>query len=298
MRLSFIPLLLVGIWSGEGRLPDSVQPVVGILSIPPNASSDLTSNNSQIDASYVKFLEGAGAVVEPILFNSTLVDIEAQFRRLSGVLFTGGPSKPTDFTRYFATATTLYNLALETNQPLWGTCLGFQTISDIVGGGTDILSDFNSVDLELPLLLNDGAETSRFLSQLPAYAFEGLTENNFTTNWHSYGISPEIFDSLLSDSFRPISYDYDREGAPFVSSMEHKSSQIYAVQWHPEANQYDRDHTCVNHGIEAASVMQAVANFYVNQTREYGLGCGDYVSNSRLIDSYPRSARGERYLFF
>ena len=48
---------------------------------------------------YVKWLEQAGAAVVPILYNSTPPTLEAQFETLNGVLFTGGPKRPTDFPR-------------------------------------------------------------------------------------------------------------------------------------------------------------------------------------------------------
>jgi hypothetical protein len=70
------------------------------LTQPPSPDVD-GDNYSLIDASYVKFLEGGGAVVVPIFFNQSAEETQAQFSTLSGVLFTGGPAKPTDFTRYY-----------------------------------------------------------------------------------------------------------------------------------------------------------------------------------------------------
>ena len=61
---------------------------------------------------YVKWLEQAGAAVVPILYNSTPPTLEAQFETLNGVLFTGGPKRPTDFPRYLAAASKLLALAL------------------------------------------------------------------------------------------------------------------------------------------------------------------------------------------
>jgi hypothetical protein len=80
-------------------LGDHVQPVIGILTQPPSPDVD-NQNFSLIDASYVKYLEGGGAVVVPILFNQSIEDTTAQFFELSGVFFTGGPAKPTDFARF------------------------------------------------------------------------------------------------------------------------------------------------------------------------------------------------------
>jgi gamma-glutamyl hydrolase len=125
--------LYFNLLNSTNPLPNNVRPVIGILTQPPIASSD-GINLSLIDSSYVKWLESGGAMVVPILFNETSDNIELQFHKLNGVLFTGGPSKPTDFNRYFQTENLLYNLCLKYNQPLWGTCLGFQSISDIIAG--------------------------------------------------------------------------------------------------------------------------------------------------------------------
>ena len=68
-------------------MPKTEMPLIGILTIPDN---DTFSNSSTIDASYVKYLDGAGAVTTPILFNATEDEIREQFGYLNGVFFTGG----------------------------------------------------------------------------------------------------------------------------------------------------------------------------------------------------------------
>ena len=146
-------------------LGDRVMPVVGILTQPVDAEQDAL-NYSLIDASYVRFLESGGALVVPILFNGTSEETEATFHTLSGVLFTGGPDKPTDFDRYYNTASQLLALSMEHGTPLWGTCLGFQMISDLMAGG-DVLSDFHSERMSLPLQVTEAAEGSKFLGSVP-----------------------------------------------------------------------------------------------------------------------------------
>lgn len=101
-------------------LSSDTRPVIGILTLPPDSASD-GNNFSRVDSSYVRWLEGAGAMVTPILFNDTDANTETLFHRLSGVLFTGGPDKPTDFKRYFAKAQYLHSLAVQYGMPLWGT---------------------------------------------------------------------------------------------------------------------------------------------------------------------------------
>ena len=67
------------------------------------------------------------------------------------------------------------------------------------------------------------------------------------------------------------STSFDRGGAEFVSSFEHRVKPVYAVQWHPEANQFDTtdkkgDATPDRSGagLEAVSYM---ARFFVGEAR-------------------------------
>ncbi len=286
--MSVLLLLLIAfVVSHAAFVIDKVQPVIGVLSIPPSAQSDqLGLNISMIDTSYSKYLWGAGAVVVPIFFHQSEDEIKQQFEQLDGVLFTGGPNKPTDFDRYYKTASLLLNLASENSMPLWGTCLGFQMISDLMAK-RDVLGDFDSWELELPLKLTSNAVNSRMFESLPSETVDKLTSNSYTTNWHHYGVSPENFSLHVAPAgMIATSVNIDRNGLAFVSTMEHQTLPIYATQWHPEANAYDRDHKFVDHSQDAIKTMQDVANFFIEEARKNGLGRID----SRLlktIEDYP-----------
>ena len=113
------------------------QPVIGILTYPSNAPSPFSS---YFDASYVKWIEQSGARVAPIRFDMQDMqpnELELLFSKINGVLFTGGPGQPEDNNSYFSTAKQLYKMVIESSDyvPLWGTCLGFETIASLVGGG-------------------------------------------------------------------------------------------------------------------------------------------------------------------
>lgn len=120
--MTFVRALLLFLWGNMAlaALPSDIRPVIGILTIPPDSASD-GENFSRVDSSYVRWLQGAGAMVTPILFNDTDSNTEILFHKLSGILFTGGPDKPTDFKRYFSKAQYLHSLAVQYGMPLWGT---------------------------------------------------------------------------------------------------------------------------------------------------------------------------------
>jgi gamma-glutamyl hydrolase len=271
--------------AASAPLDPSVQPVIGILTMPPNPNDD------KIDVSYVRitypsYLESGGAVVTPIYFNSTKQEIEEQFHTLSGIFFTGGPSKPTDFHRYFATEQLLLSLALEYNQPVWGTCLGFQSIADIIAG-EDILGDYEAENVELALNLTPAAESSRLFGKdsMSDEIRDLFTERNYTTNWHYYGVGVDVFDAHLAipgKDFVATSTNVDINGVEFVSTMEHATKPIYATQWHPEANAFSYDHDTVDHSPDAVRAMQYMANFFVKEAREKGLGPGNVDWKSKV----------------
>jgi len=273
----------------DADLPSRTQPVIGVLTQPPGAQYD-AEDYSKIDMSYVQWLESAGAIVVPIFFNQTEEDTRAQFFGLSGVLFTGGPDKPTDFDRYFETESLLYSLSMEHGQPLWGTCLGFQSISDIAAGGKDVLSDFNSAHMELPLRLTEDGTNSRMFARAPADIMQTFTQTNVTTNWHHYGVAPDVFNRYIAPAgFRAVSVNLDADQVPFIATMEHDTQPIYATQWHPEANQFDRDHATVTHSAQAIRAMQYLANFFVTEARTKGLGPGAVLGSTDKVrvQNYP-----------
>jgi len=90
----------------------NVRPIIGILSQPTDGS--LTPyGNQYIAASYVKYIESAGARVVPILYDSGVQNITTLLGYINGVLFPGGGS---DLTGTYLTAVqTIYNYVIQAN---------------------------------------------------------------------------------------------------------------------------------------------------------------------------------------
>ena len=90
------------------------RPVVGILTLP--SIEGLPTNHTYLPASYVKWMESAGARVAPVRFDAPRDELRALADSLNGLVFTGGSNdifdpdsgKPTP---YFDTALFLYNIA-------------------------------------------------------------------------------------------------------------------------------------------------------------------------------------------
>jgi len=106
----------------------------------------------------------------------------------------------------------------------------------------------------MPLIFTPAASTSRLFGHAPSQVMDAFATQAVTDNYHHNGISPKSFDCPLlflrfARSFFPITKDYpalrnffeiltinfDRQGVPFVSTVEAKSGvPVFAVQWHPE----------------------------------------------------------------
>jgi gamma-glutamyl hydrolase len=244
-----------------------------------------------VAASYVKWLESAGAESVPIPYNSTDDQVDHLFPQLNGVLFPGGGATlPPGAKRVF-------DLALAANDngthfPVWGTCLGFEWLVELVSGDYKILEEgFDSENVSLPLSLTGAASSSRLYgptvsvpghrdrSEAAAAQWRsdlGDASNPVAMNNHQAGISPSKFaaDAKLPTFFTVLSTNQDRGGRSFVSTLEGKAYPVYGTQWHPEKNNFEfglapdgQPYEAINHSPEAVFASQELANYLVGEAR-------------------------------
>ena len=186
----------------------------------------IDNHYSYIAASYVKYLESAGARVVPIPANFSADEVLKLFKYVNGVLYPGGST--TWFSSgYYKHAKLFYDLAIEANKkgdyfPIWGTCLGFETLHVIATESANVLSEFAAEDVSLQLDFTPNAISSRLFSGIDMKLIRALATENLTYNHHSYGVSPEIYNvqSNLSSFYKVLSTNKDLKGSTFVSSIE------------------------------------------------------------------------------
>jgi len=258
------------------------QPLIGILTFPASLESEGSvpegNYTSFIDASYVKWVEGAGGRVVPVPYDTEPANLGETLSNLNGLIFTGGPAMPEADETYFSTAAALFVAVEDLNKngvhfPLWGTCLGLETISSIVGGGQGAaLTNFDAENISLVLDFTSEARSSKMFSEMPEGMYEIFSTRNITTNWHTFGVSPETFAARVQPAgFTLLSTNADKENEEFVSTFEHETYPIFAVQWHPESNQYDttdkEGDSTPDRTKEAVEGMQYLGNFLVNEAR-------------------------------
>ena len=203
------------------------RPIIAVLSqeITPGLLPPRIKGRSYIAASYVKYIESAGARAVPVTTTMTKEEIEDIFNSVNGVLYPGGDA-PVFHSKYYTNAEHFYNLAVSANRngdffPVWGTCLGFESLASIAAG-KPILSSSVAIDLALPLNLTSDAKGSRLLRDAPEDLITKLSREGITYNYHHECVTPETFTSTkaLRDTYKVLSYNNDVNGKTFISTME------------------------------------------------------------------------------
>jgi gamma-glutamyl hydrolase len=282
------------------------RPVIGILTQPYwNATASPPPFHQYIAASYVKWLESGGAVAIPIPYDADEPLVREIFSQINGILFTGGSvSKLPNSARW------IWDLALESNRkgeyfPVWGTCLGFEYLITLTGGEGTLEHGFRAENVSMPLIFPSEEDVVNskgvFSLQSQLYPSDALRDvlstHNITMNNHMNGISPENFlkNDELTSSFHITSTNMDLEGRRFISTIESILYPIFAVQYHPEKNNFEYGmqvnstvpYEAISHTEEAVALSMHLAMFFVNKVRRSSIG--EYTLGDRhpTVTTYP-----------
>ena len=229
------------------------------------------TGSEYIAASYIKWLEQAGARVIGVPFSATPEETELLFKQMNGVLFPGGA------TELGGSARTLYELAEASNAagdflPVWGTCLGFQWLMQLgARNESDVLclGCFDSMNLENKLDLTAAAPTSRLFGSLSSAERSLVAAEKVTFNNHHDGVTPEAFaaDAGLAANWTILSTNQGRQGKVYVSTVEHRTRPYYGIQWHAEKSQFEFYPSHVNHSADATALSNSMAKFFIGEAR-------------------------------
>ncbi|XP_055327833.1 gamma-glutamyl hydrolase-like isoform X2 [Paramacrobiotus metropolitanus] len=227
---------------------------------------------SFIAASYVKWIESAGARVVPVLLSQPPEYYTALMSKINGVLFPGGGVSLTD-SGYAQTGKLLYAMAKEMNDkgnyfPIWGTCLGYELLTVLTADGC-FLTSCNAENVSLPLQFPSGYKLSRMFSPASKEVTDILANESSTANSHRKCLTPASFSaSGLKDKLRPTSYSTAQDGVTFIAAVEDLQYPFYGVQFHPEKAHFEFHHpSAYSHSQHAILASQYFANFFVSQTR-------------------------------
>ncbi|KAJ8413339.1 hypothetical protein AAFF_G00093350 [Aldrovandia affinis] len=268
--MKFFTLQCLFVWVNLGSETEiNNTPIIGVLA----QRSRRLPFGSYIAASYVKFLESAGARVVPVKINQTREEYERLFNSINGVLFPGGGSNLVT-SEYAKAARTFYDLALKANLkgdyfPIWGTCLGFEQLTYLTSGKL-LLSPTNTSGVALPLVFTKGSPKSRMFSGFPDDVLRALASEPLTEHSHQYSVTVKSFDqSEELRNFYNVLTTNDDGKVDFVSTFEAHNLPIYATQWHPEKNAFEFTKPVIPHSRFAVKTGFFMADFFVNEDDLY-----------------------------
>ncbi|XP_060789230.1 gamma-glutamyl hydrolase-like [Neoarius graeffei] len=245
-------------------------PIIGVLAQDVHCPSP--ERNAYIAASYVKYLESAGARVVPVMINRTEDEYTVLFRSINGILFPGGGASIFS-SGYAKAAGIFYRLALEANSkgdyfPVWGTCLGFEQLT-LLTSGKSLLSRTNTSGVALPLNFTKEVKDSRMFKDFPEDLMTSLANEPLTENSHHWSVSTEKFNGneKLKKFYQILSTNTDGQ-TEFVSTVEAYDFPIYGTQWHPEKNAFEWTQVYIPHSAAAVRTMFYMSYFFVNEARK------------------------------
>ncbi|XP_041045515.1 gamma-glutamyl hydrolase [Carcharodon carcharias] len=260
-------------WDQLSTSPLNQRPIIGILA--QKASSNLAKfGSSYIAASYVKYIESAGARVVPISIELTEAQYQKLFYSINGLLIPGGGANLLT-SNFSKNAALFYKLALQANDhgthfPVWGTCLGFEELT-VLTSGKKLLIATNTSNVPLPLKFTKDMLDSRMFKNFPVDLMKALAAEPLTANSHHWSLSVKNFTSNaeLRNFYKILTTNVDSWGIEFVSTIEARNYPIYGVQWHPEKNLFE---WCrkkkIPHSPNAVELSLFLAEFFVNEARK------------------------------
>ena len=203
----------------------AVNPVIGVSAQLVNA--DDPSSDSYIAASYVKYLESAGARVIPIPSSMPEDELQQILPHLNGYLFPGGGAHMIK-SGYYHHAKQAFQHSKDSYEngmifPVWGTCLGFETLMVLAAGNDEsVLGKSDSDDVSLPLDFTADALGSKMFSGASMEVMLSLQKENLTYNHHKRCLTYDSYrqNEGLSEFFKVLSTNTDPNGVTFVSSAE------------------------------------------------------------------------------
>lgn len=256
------------------------RPIIGVL------AQDLyscaicgTRNQTYIAASYVKFIEQAGARVAPIFVERDRSYYVKMFNSLNGILLPGGDVDALD-SSYGRAGAILTELAMEahknngTHFPVWGTCLGLELLARVAVGGQQVLKKCDAQGVGMPLHFAKDFRKSQLYRSLPKDLEKVLSSKPVTYNAHYWCLTLQDFEAFrLGRYFKVLSTNNDLRGVQFVSTLEAISAPVFAVQFHPEMAVFEwgaktPGRRNLYHSKNTALFSQYLANFFVEQARQ------------------------------
>ena len=288
VRVSLTSLFLLAavIYCASAQNAVNLEPVIGILAIPSDYSQYAEKSYNYMAASYVKYVESAGARVVPIQWDLPLENLTSIMRKLNGFLLTGGSADHVKadnktLTPFGKAVENVINNVIQFNKegtyyPLWGTCMGFQLISCIIAGQSSgnyncLYSQPGFLAVRKNMTFTQEALAHPIFSKMPddihkSFETEGITFFNM-----HYTVQRNLWEENygLLTNFTRLTYVSDDVGTDFGVLIAGTKYPIFGSQFHPEKSAFEwNEQQDIPHSYEAIVGAQIYANFFVDEARK------------------------------
>ena len=262
-------------------------PVIGILTIPSPVTGHPPGNYSYLPASYVKYMESAGARVIPIPYDASPENITFLLNQVNGVVFIGGSAKkyikdpetgellPSNLTiaSKLVVDHVLASNAKGENFPLMATCLGWEILLMCLAGKYDILyNNYHDKNVKANVQFVPDTKDSKLWNALTPALQQYSQQSPAFLYDHVSAILPGKFRSLkgVNDVLKITSLSRPVNGGPiFVASAEGRKYPIFGNQFHPEKNAFEwREQVDPPHTPESIEIVQRMARMFVKEARK------------------------------
>lgn len=179
--------------------------------------------------------------------------------------------------------------------PLFGICLGFETLHIILANRTreDLLVPATGQEsVGNTLELTPDADASLLFRRWTAAQLADVADPALapTFNAHEWAVPLTAYDdhAALRDQLAVLSTSRDAAGEAYVSTVEGIEYPFFATQWHPEKPPYEFSDETIPHSRAAMDAAGATAALLVDVARlnSRTLPYEDQVST--VIDNYDR----------
>jgi len=224
---------------------------VGIITVPlsPGRKYFKVCGDGYIASSHINWLKRAGIDIVAIPYDTK--KFTYYFNRINGLYLPSGGVFASNSEEYYKCCKKFMSLAINANNnddyfPVWGGCMGMQQMMIIADGRDDMnfLDKFDSFNnLMLPLEITKKGFDSKiikYIDENDPIKLDNFMTKNITLNNHMMGISPYKFNKCkqLRLLYKIVSWNYDRNGKKFISTIEANEYPFYGVQWHPERSNH------------------------------------------------------------
>ena len=179
------------------------------------------------------YLQQLGAETEVIRNDAvTEAELPELLSKFDAVLISPGPGTPADAGLSIPTV----KLALESNYPVFGVCLGHQAIAEAMGA---------TVSSAPELMHGKISKVNHHDSPI----FEGLPQGFNATRYHSLAVVRDTVPAEL------VITGETESGV--IMSMQHESKPIFGVQFHPESVMTEGGYTMLANWLESLGLEGA-----------------------------------------